>query len=202
MHIMRMARVQAALIALFAATSETQGASLSATPLPSVVAGQTYLARPASLGVPLGSFWAANSLYWNAAEEISVAIAVSDAPTASDNALVFFTVGNIGAGAWSGFEMDVSGPAQFITDAPYQSTRPFASKTIHEQKILFTGMDWPEGDSDTPTISNFDFSIALAPQGPDESIVLTLRPIAVPEPSSGLLLIAGALAGYRRRRTR
>ena len=202
MHIMRMASALAALILLFAATLDAQGASLSAAPPPSVVSGESYLARPAELGMPLGSVWAINSLYWNAAEEISVEVAVSNTPSPTDNALVFFSVSNIDAGAWSGFEIDLSGPAQFITTAPYQSSRPFTSKTINEQQIAFTGMNWPEGDNETPTSANLDFSITLAPQGPDESIVLTFRPIAVPEPTSGLLLVAGALLTCRRRRNR
>lgn len=195
----------ALLVIMCAAGEDAQAASLSAAPLPAVVSGETVLARTESLGVPFDlatgtSFWAGNALYWNQPGAVSVQVSLTDAPSLADNAFVFFTVGNIEAGAWSGFQVDLSGSAEFITTDPIGSSRPATLSTATEHQLIFSDMDWQAGDNETPSSSNLSFNLTLDPTGPNESIVLSFKPIAVPEPTSGLLLAASLLAITRRRR--
>jgi len=62
--------------------------------------------------------------------------------------------------------------------------------------LEFTGTDWQSGGV-TRTVA---FSLNVSPPVSDEPVVLTLRPVAVPEPGTGVLVLLGAAAAIHRRR--
>lgn len=198
------------LILLLMHAHQTQGAILSGTSQPSVVDGGQLLAIPAEFGLPDAfGFWNLNSLYWDQAGEVTIQASIDSAgiPITGFQA-VFFTVGNIEAGEWTRIEIDLVGNAVFSQIAPIESSPISATPVISEDQksLVLSGMDWPEGSpigiGVGPTTSNLSFSLTLAPAEPDESVLLIFRPIPVPEPGSGLLLLAGCLALSRRQQSR
>lgn len=197
-----------ALVLLLTLTPLADGAILSSTPAPEVVAGSQFLTapsggQPASLGLPSGGAWALNALYWGQAGDVSVQASIDENGIASPfGELVFFTIGNIGAQDWTGFEIELEGNGVFSQIAPTGIDRASSTPVVSGdgKRLTISGTDWPEGDQAIPTASNLSFGLNLTPVGPDETINLTFRPIPVPEPSSGLLILAGSAMIVRRRR--
>lgn len=161
--------------------------------------GEDYLSPTTVLGTA-GLFWNVPFVEWDQTGEVSLAVPVVSAPgDPGDPVLhrVFVTASNGTEDRWVGFELEVSGPATFTTDIP--ATIGFTSDppVLAPNSLVFSGLDW-EPDEFTPTIA---FGLNVTPPISDEPIVLTLRPIPVPEPGTGILLVMG-IALLRRRRGR
>ena len=184
-------------LTLFAAQSIC-AAILTATPPPSVVPpGETHLANPAFLATP-GPFWAGIVLDWGQTAEVSIQAAVSDETIFLPNHTVIMTAINRTDLAWSGMEIDVTGPATFSLTAPTGSSLDAPTTIVTPTRLTFAGIDWPAPISGSPTSTSINFGLDVTSPNGDEWVVLTFRP--VPEPSTAALVLCSGLLTCRRRR--
>lgn len=172
------------------------GASLLSTPAPIIVLpGETYLSPTSFVTAPGSAFWGASVLEWTQAGPVSIQVAVSDDPGISK---YFFqmTGFNKTSDAWSGFQIDLSGPATFSTAIP-PSIGFGSTSTINptNTSVVFSGVDWPATGSKQITSE----LVVTAPVA-DEPLIMTFTPIPVPEPGSAALILLGSALVIRRRR--
>lgn len=167
--------------------------------MPEVTTGEDYLAPTTILGTA-GPFWSIPLIAWDQTGEISLSVPVSSDPgDPGDPVLhpVFINVSNSTADRWVGFEMEVSGPATFSNVIPASINITSDPVVLAPNSLVFTGLDW-EPDGFTPTIS---FGLDVTPPLSNEPLVLTLRPVSVPEPGTGVLFLLGTtLLRHRRGR--
>lgn len=163
--------------------------------------GQDYLSDDTDLGAP-GLFWFITLVEWEQTSEIAIEVGVSSQPgdTGQEQThLVFLTLSNITPDNWSRFELVVEGPATFSDpiDAPVMMISPVGPgvTAAADTAITFDDLTWIPGN-----FAEVTFGLDVVPPAASEPVVLTLRPIAVPEPSSGLLIALGALLMQRRHR--
>jgi len=195
-----MRRIQTVLSSLFAAlVAGTSAGAATLAPAPPQVTpfGDGALAPTSVLGVP-GPFWAP-VLDWSQTGEVLIALSVASPPGDPGDPVLhnlFVTNTNNTADDWHAFELEVSGPAVFTTPNPPTLNNPSDPPVLTPGTLEFTGTDWPSGGV-TRTVA---FSLNVSPPVSDEPVVLTLRPVAVPEPGTGVLVLLGVAAAIHRRR--
>lgn len=193
---MRFRRFIAAYVLTMLWAIPVLGASLLSEPAPFVVApGETYLSNTSFVTAPVPAFWGGSVLEWTQAGPVSIQVAVSDDPGSTD---YFFqmTGFNRTDEAWSGFQIDLSGPASFSPIlTPSLSLPNTRSVGPANTSVVFSGVDWP-ATSSTQIATGL---IVTAPVA-NEPLVLTFTPIPVPEPGSAALILMASSLLIRRRR--
>ena len=184
------------------------GAILSPVPSPEITGGSPEILGIANLGVPSEGFWAVPLMEWLQTDEVTIEVAVTS--TSGDPSLprpypLFLTTTNNTPQAWNRFEIEVNGPASISLGLPPSIALPSGPpmQTQTDNTIVFDGLDWPGADPAAGFgIVTISFGLDVVPPLAGEPVRLTLRPIAVPEPSSALLLGIGGLVLCRSLRPR
>lgn len=194
----------AVITSLFCCIQPAMSATLSPAP-PAVLSGGDSLSAQTDWGFP-GPFWIAPLVNWEHTDEVRVLLAVSsfpgepDVPTAHT---VILSARNNTPDAWQHFAVELEGPATFAAIPPPSvalvdpGTVAMTDQSLTFSDLAWTGFDDGLGFGTTAPIS---FAIDVVPPAPGESLVLTLRPSAAPEPGTCLLLGVGGLLIARRRR--
>lgn len=158
------------------------------------------LGAPIEGAVPL---WPITLLDWKKTGQVTIEVDVlTDGCSTSEpkQYLIFLTAQNNTPDLWTGFDLNLSGPATFSVTTPAELSITSASPTeITPSEISFSGLAWDQASFGPRT---FSFAIDVSAPISNDPVRLTLNPIAtVPEPASGAVIAFGLFAiGCTRRR--